>query len=39
MNKVNSHPRRRALGAAIIRPLVYACFFYFGVGVLPLTEN
>jgi hypothetical protein len=34
MNKVNSHPRRPALGAAIIRPLVYACFFYFGVGDL-----
>lgn len=34
MNKVNSHPRRSAFGATIIRPLVYACFFYFGVGDL-----
>ncbi|MCT9825985.1 hypothetical protein [Pseudomonas veronii] len=34
MNKVNSHPRRPAFGAAIMRPLAYACFFYFGVGDL-----
>lgn len=32
MKGVNSHPRRPAFGAAIMRPLTYACFFYFGVG-------
>ncbi|MDI2144989.1 hypothetical protein KBJ94_23345 [Pseudomonas sp. ITA] len=37
MNKGNYHRRRPAIGAAIIRHLVYACFFYFVVGDLVPT--
>lgn len=34
MNKAHSHPRRPTFGAAVMRPLAYACFTYFGVGDL-----